>query len=113
MWNKFPFVLLCKIQDESCLVVPIKLGDLSCVELRVILLRGLTFVNFSSSDKDIPDFPVDDALFSTVKQRVQLARELDKLELASRRNSVQTNWFQKALKDMDMICDGSDLYPFN
>lgn len=45
-----------------------------------------------------------------VKQRVDLARELDKLELQVKKVNSESGWFQKAAEDMDILVD--DLYPF-
>ena len=58
-------------------------------------------------------FPISSSLLKAVKQRVSLARELDQLELATRRSNSETRWFQKALKEMDMLLDDSDLYPLS
>jgi ATP-dependent RNA helicase DDX24/MAK5 len=63
--------------------------------------------------KDFPLFPISSSLLKAVKQRVSLARELDQLELATRRSNSETGWFQKALKEMDMLLDDSDLYPLS
>ncbi|XP_067006519.2 ATP-dependent RNA helicase DDX24 [Anabrus simplex] len=60
-------------------------------------------------ERDLPNFPVVDSLFFAIKERVRLARDLDQLELASRRNNAQTSWFQKAVKEMDIIIDKDDL----
>lgn len=58
-------------------------------------------------------FPISTKLLEAVKQRVNLARELDQLELATRRSNSETGWFRKALTEMDMLVDDSDLYPLN
>jgi ATP-dependent RNA helicase DDX24/MAK5 len=63
--------------------------------------------------KDFPLFPISSSLLKAVKQRVCLARELDQLELATRRSNSETAWFQKALTEMDMLLDDSDLYPLS
>ncbi|XP_047002062.1 ATP-dependent RNA helicase DDX24 isoform X1 [Schistocerca americana] len=60
-------------------------------------------------DKDLPLFPVDDSLFKGVKERVHLARELDKLELTCRRHHAKNNWFHKAIKDMDLVLDENEM----
>lgn len=58
-------------------------------------------------------FPISSSLLKAVKQRVSLARELDQLELATRRSNSETGWFRKALTEMDMLLDDSDLYPLS
>lgn len=58
-------------------------------------------------------FPISSSLLKAVKQRVSLARELDQLELATRRSNSEIGWFRKALKEMDMLLDDSDLYPLS
>lgn len=40
---------------------------------------------FVFSAEDIPTFPVDSDMFVSVKKRVQVARELDKLKLELRK----------------------------
>ncbi|XP_015126985.1 ATP-dependent RNA helicase DDX24 [Diachasma alloeum] len=55
--------------------------------------------------KDIPTFPVVDRLLVAVKERVNVAREIDKLELRCRRDNVQKGWLKKAVEDMDLVLD--------
>lgn len=56
-------------------------------------------------EHDIPTFPVVERLLQTVKERVDIAREIDKLELSSRRNNLQKDWIRKAAQEMDMIIE--------
>ena len=63
--------------------------------------------------KDFPLFPISSSLLKAVKQRVSLGRELDQLELATRKSNSETGWFRKAVKEMDMLLDDSDLYPLS
>ena len=53
-------------------------------------------------DEDLPPFPVDDQVLSAVKVRVNTARQLDKLLLASKKEEVEKNWFKKAAKEADL-----------
>ena len=53
-------------------------------------------------DEDLPPFPVDDQVFSAIKVRVNTARQLDKLLLASKKEEVEKNWFKKAAKEADL-----------
>ncbi|XP_063990842.1 ATP-dependent RNA helicase DDX24 [Diachasmimorpha longicaudata] len=55
--------------------------------------------------KDIPTFPVVDRLLVAVKERVNVAREIDKLELRCRRDNVQKGWLKKAVEEMDLVLD--------
>jgi hypothetical protein len=61
----------------------------------------------------LPLFPVEGGLLAAVKQRVALAQELDRLELATRRSTTETGWFRKALTEMDMLVDDEYLYPYS
>ncbi|XP_046818958.1 ATP-dependent RNA helicase DDX24 isoform X2 [Vespa crabro] len=55
--------------------------------------------------EDIPTFPVIDRLLIAVKERVDIAREIDNLVLKCKRNNVHKGWLQKAVEDMDIILD--------
>ncbi|EFN74688.1 ATP-dependent RNA helicase DDX24 [Camponotus floridanus] len=57
---------------------------------------------------DLPTFPVVDRLLVTVKERVDIARDIDKLELKCRRQNTQKTWLRKAMEDMDMVLDDND-----
>ncbi|XP_015176587.1 PREDICTED: ATP-dependent RNA helicase DDX24 [Polistes dominula] len=59
--------------------------------------------------EDIPTFPVIDRLLMAVKERVDIAREIDSLELKCKRNNVHKGWLQKAVEDMDIILDEDQL----
>lgn len=45
-----------------------------------------------------------------VKEIVNLARDLDKLELQYRKANSESGWIQKAADDMDIVVE--DKYPF-
>ncbi|CAL7938624.1 unnamed protein product [Xylocopa violacea] len=55
--------------------------------------------------EDLPTFPVVDRLLIAVKERVDIAREIDKLELKCRRDNSQKGWLRKAVEDMDLVLD--------
>ncbi|XP_034940551.1 ATP-dependent RNA helicase DDX24 [Chelonus insularis] len=55
--------------------------------------------------QDMPAFPVVDRLLIAVKECVNTAREIDKLELMCRRNNTQKGWLKKAAEDMDLLLD--------
>lgn len=50
-------------------------------------------------------FPVVDKLLVAVKERVDIAREIDKLELKCRRDNSQKGWLRKAIEDMDLVLE--------
>lgn len=54
---------------------------------------------------DLPTFPVIDKLLIAIKERVDVAREIDKLELKCRRKNTQKNWLRKAAEDMDIVVE--------
>lgn len=58
--------------------------------------------------EDLPLFPVSDRHLSVVKERVDLARDVDKLELKNKRASSEIGWLKKSAEEMDMIIDGFD-----
>ncbi|XP_012141553.2 ATP-dependent RNA helicase DDX24 [Megachile rotundata] len=55
--------------------------------------------------EDIPTFPVVDRLLMAVKERVDIAREIDKLELKCRRDNSQKGWLRKAVEDLDLVLE--------
>ncbi|XP_012252477.2 ATP-dependent RNA helicase DDX24 [Athalia rosae] len=59
--------------------------------------------------QDIPTFPVVDRLLIAVKERVNLSREIDRLELMCRRDNAQKGWLHKAVEDMDLVLDEDQL----
>ncbi|XP_014207809.1 ATP-dependent RNA helicase DDX24 [Copidosoma floridanum] len=58
--------------------------------------------------EDLPTFPVIDRLLIAVKERVNIAREIDKLELTCRRDNTKKSWLQKAAKEMDLLLDDDE-----
>lgn len=58
--------------------------------------------------EDLPLFPVTDAMINNVKQRVNLARDIDKLELTTKRKHSEIGWLDKAIDEMDIIIDERD-----
>jgi hypothetical protein len=76
-----------------------------------VLLNYIVSLCLLYTAKDLPLFPVPSNLLAALKQRVLLAQELGRLELATRRSNSETGWFQKALTEMDMLVDDDDQYP--
>ena len=62
---------------------------------------------FHAAD-DLPSFPVEDRLLVAVKERVDVAREIDKLDLNCRKENSRKGWLQKAAKEMDLLLDDDD-----
>ncbi|XP_054740964.1 ATP-dependent RNA helicase DDX24 [Anastrepha obliqua] len=56
--------------------------------------------------EDLPLFPVSEKYLRAVKERVTLAREVDKQELKIRRAQSEIGWMKKHAEEMDMIIDG-------
>lgn len=75
------------------------------------IIKDIFILIFSFSDQDLPIFPVEDNYLNAVKMRVNLARELDKIELHVKKANSEAGWLQKAAEEMDIIVD-NDLYPF-
>lgn len=65
------------------------------------------------SDKPLPNFPVDQNIFKVLKERVALARAIDKSEHRIKRLSAQNRWIVNAAKEMDIDIEDENLYPFN
>ncbi|KAL7303794.1 hypothetical protein TKK_0003922 [Trichogramma kaykai] len=58
--------------------------------------------------EDLPTFPVVDRLLMCVKERVNVARDIDKLELTCRKENFDKSWRQKAAREMDILLDDDD-----
>ncbi|KAL1512782.1 hypothetical protein ABEB36_002313 [Hypothenemus hampei] len=56
-------------------------------------------------DEDLPLFPIQEQYLKAVKERVNLARDLDKLQLQVRKANSEEGWLQKAAQEMDIIID--------
>ena len=53
-------------------------------------------------NEELPNFPIDSSIFPIVKTRVQVARELDKLLLSTKKEEVNKSWFKKAAEEADL-----------
>ncbi|KAK3927781.1 ATP-dependent RNA helicase DDX24, partial [Frankliniella fusca] len=60
-------------------------------------------------DSSLPTFPVEMQWMPSVKQRVDLARRVDKLELQARRVNTEHGWFDKLVKEMDLEMSDDEL----
>lgn len=56
--------------------------------------------------EDLPLFPVSERYMNAVKERVNLAREVDKQELKLKRTQSEIGWMKKHAEQMEMIIDG-------
>lgn len=61
--------------------------------------------SFFCAGEDLPLFPVADKYLSAVKDRVNLAREIDVQELKLRRKNTDIGWLKKQAKEMDIMVD--------
>lgn len=55
--------------------------------------------------EDLPLFPIQENFLEAVRKRINLAREIDKLELMVRKSNSDIGWMQKAAEEMDIILD--------
>ncbi|KAH8401201.1 hypothetical protein KR009_003605 [Drosophila setifemur] len=56
--------------------------------------------------EDLPLFPISERYLGAVRERVNLARDLDKEELKLKRVQSERGWMKKHAEEMDMIIDG-------
>ncbi|XP_017123570.1 ATP-dependent RNA helicase DDX24 [Drosophila elegans] len=56
--------------------------------------------------EDLPLFPISERFLPAVRERVNLARDLDKEELKLKRVQSERGWMKKHAEEMDMIIDG-------
>jgi len=56
-------------------------------------------------EKDLPDFPIDHLIMSSIKQRVDLAVEIDANEHLLRRKTAENSWLKKTAEEMDIDLD--------
>lgn len=73
---------------------------------------AVSHLNILFLDSSVPTFPVESQWMPSVKQRVDLARRVDKLELQARRITTEHGWFDKVVKEMDLEISDDELYPF-
>ena len=61
---------------------------------------------------ELATFPVCASSLSPIKEIIKIARDLDSLLLKKKRATQAQGWRDKVAKDMDMIIDDDDVYPF-
>lgn len=59
-------------------------------------------------NEDLPIFPIDQRILKTVKERVRLAKEIESLDLQTRRQNDAKNWLKKASEDIGVIDDSDN-----
>ncbi|XP_054720063.1 ATP-dependent RNA helicase DDX24-like isoform X1 [Uloborus diversus] len=62
-----------------------------------------------NKDKSLPTFPIDNNKLRILKERVNLARKIDKMEHRVKRLTAQNRWFINAAKEMDVDIDDENL----
>ncbi|OWF40635.1 ATP-dependent RNA helicase DDX24-like [Mizuhopecten yessoensis] len=55
--------------------------------------------------EELPVFPVNHQILTVIKERVDLAKQLDKLEHSVSKQKRQNSWFEKASKEVDIDLD--------
>lgn len=73
--------------------------------LIVIVFTRTKLNSKTFSAEDLPIFPVSEQHLKAVKARVELAREVDVLDLKTRRTQSEIGWLKKSAKEMDIIVD--------
>uniref|UniRef100_A0A1B6F8Y5 ATP-dependent RNA helicase n=1 Tax=Cuerna arida TaxID=1464854 RepID=A0A1B6F8Y5_9HEMI len=60
-------------------------------------------------EKELPRFPIVSGLMEAVKLRVNLAREIDGMQLEYKRATSKVSWVQKAAEEMDLLLDEDEM----
>lgn len=48
----------------------------------------------------------------SMKQRVNVARDIDKMQLEYKKASSKVSWVERAAQDMDLLLDEDEMYPY-
>ena len=64
-------------------------------------------INQSPTETGFNDFPVDMTYLPAIKNRVNLARKIDKEMHQKRKERTNDDWFRKAAEEMDIVLDES------
>ncbi|XP_037551354.1 ATP-dependent RNA helicase DDX24 [Nematolebias whitei] len=56
-------------------------------------------------DEELPQFPVETKCMEAIKERVNLARQIEKIEFYNSREKQHDSWFRKAAEAMEMDLD--------
>lgn len=60
-------------------------------------------------DKDVPDFNIDLNLLKMAKERVKLARQIDRISLDIKKEKSKIGWIEKAAQEMELVLDDDQL----
>ena len=63
--------------------------------------------------EELPSFPVEHSYYKAVRERVDLARDIDKLEHVHVKKKHQNDWFVKAAKELEVDLDEHKKYPLH
>ncbi|KAM9466622.1 ATP-dependent RNA helicase DDX24 isoform 1-T2 [Clarias gariepinus] len=56
-------------------------------------------------DEDLPMFPVESKCMTAIKERVDMARKIEKIEYYNSRQKQHNSWFRQAAEEMDIDLD--------
>ncbi|XP_054652280.1 ATP-dependent RNA helicase DDX24 [Dunckerocampus dactyliophorus] len=79
--------------------------------LSLLLIGPDDMMNFKKiyknlrKDKELPVFPVDSRCMEAIKDRVNLARKIEKIEFYNNRQKHHNSWFRQAAEAMDITLD--------
>ncbi|XP_066523471.1 ATP-dependent RNA helicase DDX24 isoform X2 [Hoplias malabaricus] len=79
--------------------------------LSLLLIGPDDMMNFKKiyktlgKDEDLPMFPVQSKCMASVKERVDVARKIEKIEYHNNREKQQNSWFKQAAEEMDIDLD--------
>lgn len=59
-------------------------------------------------DEDLPIFQVDPIVMRNVKDRVRLAREIENLDMQSRRDNDNRSWRKQAAEDIGILDESEE-----
>ncbi|XP_013413231.1 ATP-dependent RNA helicase DDX24 isoform X2 [Lingula anatina] len=62
-------------------------------------------VHTLNRDEDVSVFPVEQALITSIKSRLNLVKEIDREEHRCRKDKSKTDWFRRAAEEMDIELD--------
>lgn len=58
-----------------------------------------------SKDEDLPMFPIENKYMTAIKERVNVARKIEKIEYYNSRKQQHNSWFKQAAEEMDIDLD--------
>ncbi|RZF47753.1 hypothetical protein LSTR_LSTR006017 [Laodelphax striatellus] len=61
------------------------------------------------NEKDMDDLPVEGELLAAIKERIRLARDIERLEQRVKRDQSKRGWLERAAREMDMLVDEEEV----